>query len=301
VARNASSGAEAGTRPVRSLRDLYLFRCGFSVLWVALVYTLSSTGTTGGTVSLLGGVMLVVYPVSDAIATLVDLRQAAAGWPQLVNLGSDLVAVAAIGIAARSGLADAIAAFGGWAVLSGIIMIVLAAQRQRVLHGQWLMIISGAGSVFAGISFTNWTGTPPAGLTALAQYSAGGAVWYLLTALWLSRWLATPHRMGFRFGGSGRERLDPHEPGGPDGPRQPDPGVPARRAACGDARQYGIPRRTKYVTSRNHEACRHLLPDPDCRYHVVPPQTAIPLPAMTALPSDCASDGPDRMAAPGTG
>jgi len=88
-------------------------------------------------------------------------------------------------------------------------MIVLAAQRQRVLHGQWLMIISGAGSVFAGISFTNWTGTPPAGLTALAQYSAGGAVWYLLTALWLSRWLATPHRMGFRFGRSGRDRPPP--------------------------------------------------------------------------------------------
>jgi hypothetical protein len=48
------------------------------------------------------------------------------------------------------------------------------------------MIISGAGSVFAGISFTGWTGSPSAGLAALAQYSAGGAVWYLLTALWLS-------------------------------------------------------------------------------------------------------------------
>ncbi len=186
-ATNAGGGAEAGTRPVRYLRDLYLFRCGFSALWVALVVTLASAGTAGGTVSFLSGLLLVGYPVSDAAATVFDLRRAAAGWPQLVNLGSDLVAAVAIGVAARSGLAAAITAFGGWAVLSGVLMIVLAVRRQRVLRGQWLLIISGVGSVFAGISFTGWTGSPSAGLTALAQYSAGGAVWYLLTALWL--WL----------------------------------------------------------------------------------------------------------------
>jgi uncharacterized membrane protein HdeD (DUF308 family) len=185
----ASGGGEAATKAVRSLRDLYLIRCGFSALWVALVLALASARTGGGTVSFLGGILLVAYPVSDAVATVVDLRRAAAGWPQLVNLGSDLVAVSVIGIAAGSGLADAIVTFGGWAVLSGVIMIILAARRQRVLHGQWIMIISGAGSVLAGISFTGWTGSPSAGLTALAQYSAGGAVWYLLTALWL--WLRT--------------------------------------------------------------------------------------------------------------
>jgi uncharacterized membrane protein HdeD (DUF308 family) len=185
-ATQAGGGAEREARFVRSLRDLYLFRCGFSVLWVALVFTLAVPGTGSGTVNFLGGILLVVYPVSDAVATVVDLRRAAAGWPQLVNLGSDLVAAAAVLVAVRAGLADAIVAFGGWAVLSGVLMIVVALRRQRVLHGQWLMIISGLGSVFAGISFTGWTGSPSAGLTALAQYSAGGAVWYLLTALWLS-------------------------------------------------------------------------------------------------------------------
>jgi hypothetical protein len=182
-----SRGAEAETKPVRYLRDLYLFRCGFSALWVGLVVTLASAGTAGGTVSFLGGLLLAGYPVSDAAATVFDLRRAAAGWPQVANLGSDLVAAGAIGVAAQSGLAPAISVFGGWAVLSGALMVVLAARRQRVLRGQWLLIISGAGSVFAGISFTGWTGAPSAGLTALAQYSAGGAVWYLLTALWL--WL----------------------------------------------------------------------------------------------------------------
>jgi uncharacterized membrane protein HdeD (DUF308 family) len=182
----ASGGVEAEARSVRSLRDLYLFRCGFSALWVTLVYTLASAGTAGGTVSFLGGLLLVVYPISDAVATVFDLRRAAAGWPQLINLGSDLVAAVAVLAAVVSSLADVIVAFGGWAVLSGALMIVLAVRRQRVLHGQWLMIISGAGSVFAGISFTGLTGLPSAGLAALAEYSAGGAVWYLLTALWLS-------------------------------------------------------------------------------------------------------------------
>ena len=43
------------------------------------------------------------------------------------------------------------------------------------------------GSVFAGITFTGWTGTPGTGLALLAQYSAGGALWYLLAGLWLLR------------------------------------------------------------------------------------------------------------------
>lgn len=112
-----------------------------------LVYALASGGTAAGSAGSLGGLLLVAYPVSDAVATVFDLRRAAAGWPQLVNLGSGLAAAAAIGLGVlRSDLAGAILAFGGWAVLSGVLMVVLAIRRQRMLRGQWLMIISGAGS-----------------------------------------------------------------------------------------------------------------------------------------------------------
>jgi hypothetical protein len=147
----------------------------------------------GGTVGFLGGILLVIYPVSDAIATLFDLRSGpiAAGWPQHLNLAADLAAAPAVLIALGSSLADAITVFGVWAIGTGAVMIVLAARRQRVLNGQWLMIISGAGSVFAGTTFVSWTGSSSAGLAVLAQYSAGGAVWYLLTAVWLS-WTARP-------------------------------------------------------------------------------------------------------------
>ena len=58
------------------------------------------------------------------------------------------------------------------------------------------MIISGAGSIFAGTTFIDWNRSPSSALHALAQYSIGGAIWYLLTALWLLRTRAasTHHR-----------------------------------------------------------------------------------------------------------
>ena len=175
---------------VRSFRVLYLFRAGFSVVWVALVSALASPAAPGGTPGVLAGLLLVCYPVSDAVATVYDLRAnrtAQSRWPQQVNLVAGVAAAGGILIALLTSLAAAITVFGVWAIVSGTIMAVLALRWRRVLGGQWLMIISGAGSVFAGITFTGWTGTPGTGLALLAQYSAGGALWYLLAGLWLLR------------------------------------------------------------------------------------------------------------------
>ena len=47
------------------------------------------------------------------------------------------------------------------------------------------MVISGAGSIFAGIAFLRWSGSAHDGLAVLIQYSTGGAIWYVITALWL--------------------------------------------------------------------------------------------------------------------
>jgi uncharacterized membrane protein HdeD (DUF308 family) len=187
-----SAQERAAVRSAWSLRNLYLFRTGFSMFWVALVFLLASIQAEQTAVGLLGGMLLVIYPLSDAIATLFDLRSgpSVARWPQRLNLAADLAAAPAVLVALQSSLADAITVFGVWAISTGAVMIVLAARRQRVLRGQWLMIVSGAGSVFAGTTFVTWTGSSSAGLATLAQYSAGGAVWYLLTAVWLSRRVA---------------------------------------------------------------------------------------------------------------
>jgi hypothetical protein len=69
----------------------------------------------------------------------------------------------------------------------GAIQLTVGARPLGQLRGQCPMILSGAGSVFAGTTFIGWSRSPASALHALTQYSIGGAIWYLLTALWLLR------------------------------------------------------------------------------------------------------------------
>lgn len=179
------AGAGEAVRAARSARTLYLVRVGFSALWVALLLSRVPAGPRPG---LLAAVLLVIYPAADGLASIVSIRarSAAPRWLPYLNLAAGGAAALAILGTVGSRLAAAVAIFGTWAVVSGGVMIILAV-RHRALGGQWLMIVSGAGSVLAGITFVTWSGSPEAGLRALAQYSAGGAVWYLLAAGWLSR------------------------------------------------------------------------------------------------------------------
>jgi uncharacterized membrane protein HdeD (DUF308 family) len=181
--------AETASRSARALRSLYLFRTGFSAFWVALVFALASAQAADRTVGWLVASLLVIYPVSDAVATAFDIRSSrvAAGCAQRLNLAIDIAAAVCVLVDIQSSVAAAITAFGAWAILSGAVMIYVGVLRQRPLGGQWPLIVSGAGSVLAGTTFVGWTGSAAAGLGALAQYSAGGAIWYLLTALWLTR------------------------------------------------------------------------------------------------------------------
>jgi uncharacterized membrane protein HdeD (DUF308 family) len=184
----AAPAPAAAAGLAQSLRGLYLWRVGFAALWIALVASHADAAAAGGRPGVLAEVLLVCYPAADGIASVISrrARRAAPRWLPPLNLAAG--AAAALGIlgAARSGLAAVLVVFGAWAVVSGGLMIILAVHR-RALGGQWLMIISGAGSVYAGTTFVTWAGSSAAGLRALAQYSAGGAVWYLLAAAWLSR------------------------------------------------------------------------------------------------------------------
>jgi uncharacterized membrane protein HdeD (DUF308 family) len=173
----------------RILRTLYLLRAGFSFAWVIFVYSFASSVDGGATIGLLAGVFLIAYPASDAIASLVELRTsttARSRWPHYLNMAAGFGATAGIAASALSDLATAINIFGVWAVASGAVQLYLAARRlQDKVRGQWPMIISGAGSIVAGITFIGWIGSSHDALATVAQYSAGGAVWYVLTAAWL--------------------------------------------------------------------------------------------------------------------
>jgi uncharacterized membrane protein HdeD (DUF308 family) len=175
----------------RSLRTLYFVRVVFSVVWVVLVFSLASSALGGSTPSLVAGILLVVYPVWDVIATFFDIRAnrtSTSPLPQYVNIVFGLAAAVAMIIALPiGGLTPAIIVFGVWAFVSGAVQLFLAIRRRRSLGGQWPMIVSGGLSVVAGISFVVMAGSPTTGLTTLAGYSAFGAFWYLVTAIWLTR------------------------------------------------------------------------------------------------------------------
>jgi hypothetical protein len=176
-------------RFARSLSKLYFIRTAVSLAWVITVSarsaSLGQTTAPGAIIELL----LVAYPVVDAAATLVDIRSTPVESQTLfqrVNLVSSLLAAAAVLIVAQRGFDATLDAFGIWAVLSGAIQLVVALRRHTLISAQWFMVISGAGSIFAGTTFLRWSGSAHDGLAVLVQYSTGGAIWYVIAALWLA-------------------------------------------------------------------------------------------------------------------
>jgi hypothetical protein len=184
-----SAAAADAVATTRLLRTLYLIRAAFSLAWASFVYSFASSTVGDTTIGVLAGVFLVAYPVSDAVGSLVELRTGRTTLfrvPHYLNMTAGFGATAWIAASVLSDLPTAMTIFGIWAVVAGVVQLYLAVQRlQAKVRGQWPMIISGAGSVLGGITYIGWLGSSHDALTAVAQYSAGGAVFYVLTALWL--------------------------------------------------------------------------------------------------------------------
>jgi hypothetical protein len=177
------SKARAG----QALRRLYLLRVGFSAIWVTVILVLNASPSHDASGDLLVRLALSAYPAVDALASLVDIRATnTPAYRRLLygNTVAGLLAAAAI-LVFDSGLSSEIRTFGIWAIASGAAQLLVGALRQRTLRGQWLMIISGAGSAFAGATFAGLLGSSASDLPALAQYSVGGAIWYIVTAVFL--------------------------------------------------------------------------------------------------------------------
>ena len=174
---------------VRGLRTLYLIRVIFSAIWVALVLLLAAGVTNGSGPTPAAVVLLAIYPLWDAVATVVDLRVAPAGprWPRLLNIGADLIATILLAVLLPlAGVTAGLIVFGVWAFLTGAVQLILAIRRQRAVGGQWPMMISGGLSVIAGIAFAAMASTPSSGLATLAGYSGFGAFWYLVAVILLA-------------------------------------------------------------------------------------------------------------------
>jgi uncharacterized membrane protein HdeD (DUF308 family) len=175
------------------LRRLYLLRVGFSALWVTLILVLNASPSHHTSATLVVRLVLSLYPIADAGASLIETRATnTLTYRRLLHANAAAGCLAAIAILFNDGIASDIRAFGVWAIASGAAQLLVAALRQKSLKGQWLMIISGAGSVFAGATFAGLLGSSTPGLAGLAQYSVGGAIWYVLTAGFLVAVSHTP-------------------------------------------------------------------------------------------------------------
>ena len=164
------------------LKAYYFARAGFSIAWVLAALQVAPH-------SLAAAILLVAYPVWDALANLVDaLRNGglAANRTQAINVVTSLAVAAAI----AAGLSDmhrVLAVFGTWAILSGLLQLATGLRRWRAFGAQWAMILSGAQSALAGGVFIFQAGAAAEpSVATIAGYAGFGAFYFLLSGLILA-------------------------------------------------------------------------------------------------------------------
>lgn len=171
------------------LRTLYATRAGFSILWVALAFTVGQASWP------IAAALLVIYPAWDALANAVDARRSGglmhrANTTQLVNVGVSALTTAAMAVAVGRGMPAVFTVWGTWAVLSGLLQLGTALRRWKHAGAQWAMVLSGAQSALAGAFFVKQASGPSPMLQNLAGYAAVGAIYFLISAgvlVWRAR------------------------------------------------------------------------------------------------------------------
>src|SRR6476469_10310770 len=162
-----------------SLRRLYLVRFGFALVWAGLLVT------TASHLGPLGVSLLVLYPLFDLVAAVVDTRSSKA-TTLYVNIVTSGVATVGLAFAASSGIPAVLRVWGAWAIVSGLSQLAVGVLR-RNLDGHWPMIISGAISAVAGTAFILMAAQEGASLANLAGYATLGGLFFLVSALRLGR------------------------------------------------------------------------------------------------------------------
>jgi uncharacterized membrane protein HdeD (DUF308 family) len=165
------------------LTNYYFVRAGFSFVWVAVALTLAQHSLP------LATGWLILYPLWDAAANFWDASRSgglAQNRSQLLNVVVGLVVTVVAAYALFAGTTWVLAVFGAWATLAGLLQLITAIRRWKV-GGQWAMILSGGQSALAGGLFITQAHTPTIGSAKiLAGYAAMGAIYFLISALWLT-------------------------------------------------------------------------------------------------------------------
>lgn len=168
----------------RWLKQYYFIRAVFSIAWVGAAFAVAPSSAA------IAGALLVLYPVWDAAANVVDgLRSGglAQNRTQALNVLVSLTAAVAVLIALQTSMNQVLGVFGAWAILSGLLQLGTAIRRWRSFGAQWAMALSGGQSALAGGFFIFQATTPMSPTIAnAAGYAAVGALYFLVSAVWLS-------------------------------------------------------------------------------------------------------------------
>ena len=171
----------AGT--ASALRRLYFVRFAFAIVWALVMFTMAKEITP------VAGVLLVLYPLFDVGAAVVDAnasRETRSPVLLYLNMAVSLVAAVSVGIAATSGIPAVLRVWGAWAIVSGLVQLIVAVPRRK-MGGQWPMILSGGISVLAGASFVASAGADDPSLASAVGYAIPGGIFFLISALRLGR------------------------------------------------------------------------------------------------------------------
>jgi uncharacterized membrane protein HdeD (DUF308 family) len=167
----------------QALRRLYFVRFGFAIAWAVLLFVTRSDLNPASVA------LLVLYPAFDVAAAVVDVRSSPATGPArelYVNIAISLLAAIGIAIACGSGVPAVLRVWGAWAIVSGLVQLIVGVAR-RTMGGQWPMILSGGISVLAGAGFIMAAGRDDPSLANLAGYAVLGGIFFLVSALRLGR------------------------------------------------------------------------------------------------------------------
>jgi uncharacterized membrane protein HdeD (DUF308 family) len=180
---NALSGRESADTD-RWLKSYYALRGVVSLVWVAAAVAV------GPQSPIVASTLLLIYPAWDALANVVDARRNGGlrrNPTQTFNAAVSSVTTVAVAFALAASMNAVLGVFGVWAALSGLLQLATAVRRWKLAGGQWVMIISGAQSAFAGAMFLRAAGAPEMPSVAdIAPYAAFGAFYFLVSAAWLT-------------------------------------------------------------------------------------------------------------------
>jgi uncharacterized membrane protein HdeD (DUF308 family) len=168
-----------------SLLKLYLGRGILAVAWAA-AFSANHDSLDAKAVTL-----LVVYPLIDAVSSLIDFRALTDGSQRRVTLFngvlSTLIALA-LGVAGANGTQAVLHVFGAWAVISGVAQIVVGLRRRSPELGkQWPMLLAGGLSILAGIGHNTQALADRPKLDILVLYTTAGGVFFIIQACLLAR------------------------------------------------------------------------------------------------------------------